>query len=195
MKIVTTANEIHVPVGRPVQFELHSTDVIHSFWAPNFNGKKDLIPGHPTTLLITASRAGTFRGQCAEYCGAQHAHMRFVMVAEPVAAFDGWLAAQRQPSAAPGTEEEKKGLQVFTSSSCVLCHTIQGTSARGTVGPNLTHIASRPRLAAGTLPNNEGHLGGWILDPQQIKPGAHMPQNNLSPADLKALLSYLETLK
>jgi cytochrome c oxidase subunit 2 len=192
---VTTANEIHVPVGRAVEFELTSVDVIHSFWAPNFHGKKDLVPGHPTTHWFKAERAGTFRGQCAEFCGMQHAHMRFVIVSEPPAEFNAWLDAQRQSAPAPQTDAQKRGQQVFLNSSCVLCHTVQGTPARGMVGPDLTHIAGRKMLAAGTMPNTEGHLGGWIIDPQQIKPGVRMPQNQLSAADLRALLDYLESLQ
>jgi cytochrome c oxidase subunit 2 len=194
-RMVTTANEIHVPVGRSVQFQLQSPDVIHSFWAPNFHGKKDLIPGHPTTLTFKATTPGTFRGQCAEYCGFQHAHMRFVIVAESTNDFQTWLEQQRQPGREPGDETEKKGKEVFMSASCVMCHTIQGTPARATVGPDLTHLGSRPFLGAGTIPNNLGHLGGWVLDPQSIKPGVHMPQNNLSPGDLRALIAYLESLK
>jgi cytochrome c oxidase subunit 2 len=194
-QMVTTANEIHVPVGKTVLFELRSPDVIHSFWAPNFDGKKDLVPGHPTTLRFRPEREGSFFGQCAEFCGAQHAHMRFVVVSEKPGKFQSWLEAQRQSAPSPSTDAQKKGQALFQSSSCALCHTIAGTPARGTVGPDLTHVASRPKLAAGTLPNMPGHLAGWILDPQKIKPGAHMPQNSLNPEDLRNLLEYLESLK
>jgi cytochrome c oxidase subunit 2 len=194
-QMVTTANEIHVPVGRPVQFELSSADVIHSFWAPNFNGKKDLVPGHPTTVWFRAERAGTFRGQCAEFCGFQHAHMRFVIVAQPTNEFDSWLDAQRKPPPAPATDSQKRGHQVFMNSACVLCHTIQGTPARGMIGPDLSHVGGREMIGAGTLPNSRGHLSGWIIDPQQIKPGVRMPQNELSAEELKAVLDYLESLK
>jgi len=194
-QMVTTANEIHVPIGKAVLFELRSPDVIHSFWAPNFDGKKDLVPGHPTTLRFRAEREGSFFGQCAEFCGAQHAHMRFVVISENAGKFQSWLDAQRQSAASPGTDVQRKGQGVFLSGSCALCHTIAGTPARGTVGPDLTHVASRPELAAGTLPNVPGHLAGWILDPQKIKPGVHMPQNSLKPEDLRNLLEYLEILK
>jgi cytochrome c oxidase subunit 2 len=194
-QMLTTANEIHVPVGRAVLFELQSPDVIHSFWAPNFHGKKDLVPGHPTTMWFRPEREGSFSGQCAEFCGAQHAHMRFVVVSETPAKFQSWLDAQRQSAVGPNTEQQKKGQSVFLSHSCVLCHTITGTPARGTAGPDLTHLASRPKLAAGTLPNLPGHLAGWVLDPQKIKPGAHMPQNSLGAEDLRNLLEYLESLK
>jgi cytochrome c oxidase subunit 2 len=193
--IVITANEIHIPTDRPIQFELNSVDVIHSFWAPNFHGKKDLVPGHPTVTWLKASRPGSFRGQCAEFCGAQHAHMRFVMIAEEPSKFEQWLATQRHSAPQPQTEEQKRGYQVFMSTTCVMCHSIQGTDANGLVGPNLTHIASRKMIAAGSRPNTVGHLAGWILDPQKIKPGVLMPQHALSPQDLRALLEYLETLK
>jgi cytochrome c oxidase subunit 2 len=193
--IVTTANEIHVPVGKTVEFELEAVDVIHSFWAPNFNGKKDLVPGHPTTVSFRAVQPGIFRGQCAEFCGAQHAHMRFVVVAETQEKFDAWYKSQQQSPPAPSDDLQKRGQEIFVSTTCVMCHTIQGTPARGTVGPDLTHLASRYMLAAGTMTNNLGHLAGWIIDPQKIKPGVIMPQHNFSPQDLHALLAYLETLK
>jgi cytochrome c oxidase subunit 2 len=194
-EIVVTANEIHVPVGKPVKFELQSTDVIHSFWVPNMHGKKDLVPGHPTTTWFTAKRAGEFRGQCAEYCGEQHAHMRLVFVAEPPAEFDHWLAAQKKSAPEPSTESERRGRDVFISTQCVMCHSIQGTNARATLGPDLTHMASRKMLAAGELPNTRGYLAGWILNPQVFKPGNRMPPNQLSPDDLNALVDYLESLK
>src|SRR4051794_6290725 len=193
--IVTTANEIHVPVGKAVQLQLDSVDVIHSFWAPNFHGKKDLIPGHPTTFWFRATRAGTFRGQCAEFCGAQHAHMRFVIVADPADQFTNWLSSQAKPATQPTTDSQKHGQQVFLRTTCIMCHTIQGSGASATVGPNLTHVASRQMLAAGTLPNTRGHLGGWVLDAQHLKPGVRMPPNNLPADDFQALLDFLENLK
>jgi cytochrome c oxidase subunit 2 len=194
-RIVNDANEIHVPVGRTVVFNLQSTDVIHSFWAPNFHGKKDLIPGHPTKTWFRAERAGVFEGQCAEFCGAQHAHMRFLIIAQPEAEFQSWLESQRKPAASPANETEKTGQKVFLSGSCILCHSIDGTSARATVGPNLTHVGSRARLAAGTLPNEAKHLARWILDPQVAKPGVLMPQNTIDAASLATLVAYLESLK
>jgi cytochrome c oxidase subunit 2 len=194
-KILTTANEIHIPIGRPVDFELQSTDVIHSFWIPNLHGKRDMIPGHPTHSVMQADRAGTYWGQCAEFCGYQHAKMRFKVVAEPEADFQTWLAAARQPAVEPTSDSQKKGKAVFLNRTCVMCHTIQGTTAGGMIGPELTHLASRSKIAAGSLPNTRGYLAGWIADPQQIKPGVHMPPNALQPDELQPLLDYLESLK
>jgi cytochrome c oxidase subunit 2 len=194
-QIVTTANEIHIPVGRPVELMTTSNDVIHSFWVPNLHGKKDLIPGHVNTTWLQADRPGVFRGQCAEFCGHQHAHMSFVVVAEPPDDFHAWLDAQRLPAPLPEDPVRQRGQQVFLSSTCIMCHTIQGTRANGKVAPDLTHLASRRTIAAGTLPNTRGHLAGWVVDPQKIKPGNKMPPNNLNPDDLQALLSYLESLK
>lgn len=194
---LTTANEIHVPVGRPVIFQLESRDVIHSFWIPNLNGKKDLVPGHLNFAWFTADRPGVYRGQCAEFCGYEHAKMAIVVVAEPPARFDAWYAAQLTPAAPPpGTDSLRvQGERVFLSGPCALCHTIEGTPAGGRTGPVLTHLASRLTIAAGVLPNTRGNLAGWIVDPQRIKPGALMPPNSLSPRDLRALLAYLEGLQ
>jgi cytochrome c oxidase subunit 2 len=192
---IETANEIHVPVGKPVCVELNSGDVIHSFWVPNVQGKKDLVPGHPTTVWFQVDRPGTYYGECAEYCGYQHAQMRLMVVAEEPAKFDQWLAASRELAPEPSTDAQRRGQLVFTRSTCAMCHAITGTDAGGRVGPNLTHIASRTRLAAGAIANVRGHLAGWIVDPQTIKPGARMPQNNLAPEDLRDLLDYLESLR
>lgn len=192
---VITANELHLPVARPVMLELTSKDVIHSFWAPNLHGKKDLIPGYVTTLWLQAGEPGVFRGQCAEFCGDQHAHMAFLVIAEPPAQFQAWLEAQQSPAASPGDALQERGQQVFLSSSCVLCHTIRGTPADAKAAPDLTHLASRQTLAAGTLPNTPGYLAGWVADAQHIKPGSKMPPSRLAPGDLRALLSYLESLK
>jgi cytochrome c oxidase subunit II len=192
---ITTANEIHIPVGRPIKFEMQSIDVIHSFWVPNLHGKKDIIPGYKTTFFFKADRAGTFWGQCAEFCGHQHAKMRFVVVAESEEDFNNWANAQRQSSVQPATDIQKRGQEIFLTTTCAQCHTIQGTPANGRVGPNLTHIASRPYIAAGSLPNTKGHLGGWISDPQLIKPGVRMPQNSYSSEEMQALLEYLQSLK
>jgi cytochrome c oxidase subunit 2 len=192
---VTTANEIHVPVGRPVLVKNRSSDVIHSLWVPNLHGKRDLIPGYQTSLTVQADRAGIYYGQCAEFCGYQHAHMRLVVIAEPPAEFEAWLDRQRRPASAPADERTRRGAQVFLSGSCVLCHTVRGTDAGARVGPELTHLASRGTLAAGTVPNTRGHLAGWILDPQHVKPGTLMPATSLGAEDLQALLAYLETLQ
>jgi cytochrome c oxidase subunit 2 len=194
--IFKTANEIHIPVGRPVRIKLSSTDVIHSFWVPNLDGKKDLLPGgHETIIWFRADREGEFYGQCAEFCGHQHAHMRFVVVAESIDKFNAWLEAQRKPSAQASDEAELRGQQVFLSSPCIMCHTIRGTDAHAIVAPDLTHLASRKTIAAGTLPLTRGHLAGWITNSQEIKPGNRMPPVPLSPEDLQALLSYLGSLK
>ncbi|HYE20206.1 MAG TPA: cytochrome c oxidase subunit II [Tepidisphaeraceae bacterium] len=194
-KGVLTANEIHIPVGRTVEFSLDSVDVIHSFWIPNLHGKKDMIPGHPTTLRLKADRPGLYYGQCAEFCGHQHAKMRLTVVVESQAEFDKWMEAQNRPAPTPIYASQKRGLEVFLTSSCVMCHQIDGTPARSRFGPVLTHLASRPTIAGGSLANTRGNLAGWILDPHAVKPGVRMPQNNIPPADLHALLDYLEMLK
>ena len=191
----TTANEIHIPVGRPIRIKTRSTDVIHSFWVPNLHGKRDLIPGKPSETWLQADRSGVFRGQCAEFCGAQHANMALVVVAEPPAAFETWRAAQLQPSPPPVQPLERRGQEVFLALPCPTCHTIAGTPAGGRVGPELSHLASRRTLAAGTLPNTRGHLAGWILDPQTPKPGNKMPAVALRSNDMEALLAYLESLR
>lgn len=192
---VTTANEIHVPVGRAVRLALSSGDVIHSFWAPTMTGKKDLIPGRPTTQVFRAERPGTFPGRCAEFCGYQHAHMGFVVVAQEPREFDAWLARQRGLAAAPRDPTAARGQSVFLAAPCVLCHTIRGAGAFGHTGPDLTHLASRSTIAAGTLPNTIGHLAGWVADSQRIKPGNRMPPNVLAANDLDDLVSYLGTLQ
>jgi cytochrome c oxidase subunit 2 len=192
---VTTANEIHLPVGKTVRVELTSPDVIHSFWVPNLHGKTDLIPGHVTRTFLRADHAGTYWGQCAEFCGLQHANMRFQVVAESDDDFRKWYAAQLQPAAEPSTPTQRKGKDVFLSRACVMCHTITGTPAAGRVGPDLTHVGSRPRIAAGTLERNRGNLAGWVTDPHGIKPGVRMPPNPLAPDELQVLLDYLESLK
>lgn len=193
--IVVTANELHLPVGRPVHLKLESNDVIHSFWIPELDGKRDMVPGHPTSTWLKADKPGVYTGQCAEFCGYQHAHMRFTVTAEASSKFQTWLSAQRKSPSPPATPEQQKGQEVFLRSSCILCHSISGTPAHATIGPNLSHIASRPTIAAGTLPNNRGNLGGWILDAQHVKPGAKMPQNPMPSDDLESLLDYLESLR
>jgi cytochrome c oxidase subunit II len=192
---VHTANEVHVPVGRPVALKLEAADVIHSFWAPNLGGKKDLIPGHHNEMWFTASRPGVFRAPCAEFCGLEHAKMALYVVAEDEPAFRAWLDHERTPSPAPSDTLAVRGREVFESGSCVMCHTVAGTSAHATIGPDLSHVASRTTIAAGTLANTRGNLAGWIMDPQRIKPGVLMPSNSLEPPDLQALLAYLGTLR
>jgi cytochrome c oxidase subunit 2 len=191
---VTTANEIHIPIGRPVQFDLLSTDVIHSFWIPNLQGKIDLVPGRLNELWLQADKPGIYRGQCAEFCGVQHAKMALVVVAEAPDDFERWLAGNRAPAPPPATPEQQRGRAVVEQ-TCAMCHNISGTAAGGRTAPDLTHIASRSTIGAGTLPNTRGHLAGWIADPQQIKPGNHMPPPGLRSEELQAVLAYLETLK
>jgi cytochrome c oxidase subunit 2 len=192
---VTTANEIHIPVGEPVQIIGSSADVIHSFWIPNLAGKKDLIPGHATATWIQADRPGIYRGQCAEFCGHQHANMAVLVMAESRDEFNSWYETQLLPAAPPSDSVSKAGEAVFMSKGCPLCHTVGGTRALGRIGPPLTHIGSSYTLAAGTLKNTRGNLAGWIVDPQGIKPGAKMPANDLSGSELQAILSYLGNLK
>jgi cytochrome c oxidase subunit 2 len=192
---VATANEIHVPVGETVQIKLRAADVIHSFWAPNLNGKKDLIPGYTTSLFFRADTAGVYRGQCAEFCGLQHAQMAMYIVAEPRPKFAAWLAAASTPTPPPTDPTLLYGQRVFMSSGCPLCHSISGTDARGTVGPGLSHFKSRSAIAAGALSNTRANLTRWIANPSAIKPGVRMPALPLSAPELNALVSYLETLK
>jgi cytochrome c oxidase subunit 2 len=194
-KQVATANEIHVPVGEPIQFKLRSADVIHSFWAPNLNGKRDLVPGYVSTHWFTADTAGVYRGQCAEFCGMQHAKMAFYIIAEPKPKFAAWMAAASSTPAPPTDSTLLYGQRVFLSSGCAVCHTIGGTPAQSTVGPALTHLKSNSTIAAGTLANTRENLTNWIRNPQAFKPGVRMPPAPLGPVQLNALVSYLETLK
>lgn len=190
-----TANEIHVPVGRPVLVTLHGGDVIHSLWIPSLAGKRDLIPGRTATLAFQADRAGIYRGQCAEFCGFQHAFMGLEVHAQPPAEYEAWRQAQLQPAPEPTDPRAQRGKQLFQSIQCAMCHSVQGTIAQGKQAPDLTHLASRRMIAAGTLPNTPENLASWILDPQQHKPGANMPANPMSGDDLAALVAYLGTLK
>jgi cytochrome c oxidase subunit 2 len=192
---VTTANEIHLPVGRPVAVRLRSADVIHSLWIPSLTGKRDLIPGRESTLVFEADRPGVYRGQCAELCGLQHANMAIVVVAEEPARFQQWLDLQRHAPPGPTTDAQKHGHDLFVHGPCALCHTIAGTDAAARRGPDLSHVASRLTLAAGTVPNRRGYLAGWIIDPQHTKPGTEMPAFSLAGPDLQDLLAYLETLE
>jgi cytochrome c oxidase subunit 2 len=194
-RVFRTANEIHVPVGRPVIATLDSVDVIHSFWVPSLAGKKDLIPGRTSTLEFQADKPGRYHGMCAEFCGWQHANMAFDVVADPPAEFERWADTQREPAAEPTDEQAKRGRTLFMSGSCMMCHEVRGTTAGGRKAPDLTHVASRPRLAAGVVPNEPHDLAAWIIDPQKMKPGADMPSHYLPGADIDALVAYLETLK
>ena len=194
-RMFTTANELHIPVGTPVILTLQSADVIHSFWVPNLHGKKDLIPGRTATIKLRADRPGVYRGQCAEFCGYQHAKMALLVVAEPPAQYQAWAERQRQPAPEPVDIQQRRGRDFFLSSTCAMCHSVQGTMAQAVLGPDLTHFASRKYLAAGTLPNNRGTMTAWILDPHRFKAGVNMPPHALKPDEIQALMSYLETLQ
>lgn len=190
-----TANEIHIPVGRNVHLLLEGDDVIHSFWVPSLAGKQDLIPGRLNEITIRADRAGTYRGQCAEFCGLQHAHMAFLVIAEQPADFERWADAQRAPATQTSDEEIAAGRDVFMAKACAGCHTIRGTQAAGTPGPDLTHVGGRRTIAAGLFETTRGSLAAWIADPQTLKPGNNMPLVPLTPDELRAVSAYLASLK
>jgi cytochrome c oxidase subunit II len=190
-----TANEIRIPTGQPVKVELESADVIHSFWVPSLTGKMDLITGQKNELQFTAKNAGVYRGQCAEFCGLQHAHMAFAVIALPPDEFGRWRDRENQSANSPADQLGKQGEALFRARGCALCHNISGTLAGGQLGPDLTHIGSRTTITAGTLPNTPATLGAWIADPQHIKPGNLMPKMPLQSGELIAILHYLEQLK
>jgi cytochrome c oxidase subunit II len=198
---VTTANEIHIPVGVPVEIQLESSDVIHSFWVPELSGKMDLIPSRVNTLTLQADEAGIYRGECAEYCGLQHAHMGFMVVAESSEDFNAWLTQQQKPVEPPEDPLALQGQDVFLAVGCTFCHSINGLNDKEIdrsiveLGPDLTHISSRLTIAGASLTLNEGNLAGWITDAQHVKPGSLMPNMYLNSQDLNALLAYLATLK
>ena len=190
-----TANEIRIPAGRPVELTLESADVIHSFAVPNLAGKLDMIPGRINRLTLQAHAPGVFRGQCLEYCGGPHAKMAFYVIAESPENFERWREGQRTPALAAEDAPVERGRALFMS-HCIACYTVRGTVARGTLGPDLTHVGSRSSLAAGILPNNAGTLASWISASQDLKPGNLMPSMNIfSGDDLRALAAYLESLK
>lgn len=191
----TTANEIHVPTGTPVRLRLKTADVLHSFWVPELMPKVDLLPRRVNETWFSADSTGVYRGQCAEYCGLQHAHMAFRIVAEPQAEFDAWLERQSQDAIEATTELERQGREVVETSTCATCHTVRGTSADGTEGPDLTHVGSRDRLGAGAIPNDFGHMSGWVANSQTVKPGNAMPPQQLSPDELRAVVTYLQSLE
>lgn len=190
----TTANEIHIPVGVPVLVRLHAADVIHSFWVPRLAGKTDVIPGQTNVSWLEAKEPGRYLGQCSEFCGYQHAHMAFEVVAQPKADFDRWRASQLEPASPPNTTQQTRG-QALVEYRCGLCHRVRGTDAGAVTAPDLTHVISRRTLAAGTLLNNPGNLAGWIQNPQVLKPGNQMPNQNLSAQQLSDTVAYLETLQ
>jgi cytochrome c oxidase subunit 2 len=191
-----TANEIHIPVGRTVRVEVRSADVIHSFWVPRLAGKRDLIPGHENALQIRADAPGAYRGQCAEFCGAQHARMALWVVAEPEAQFNTWLARQGRAAAEPASAQARRGRERFLSERCVECHTVRGTPAEGDKGPDLTHVGSRRTLAAGTLTANRAGFADLIAHNQRIKPGNRMESfEHLDETVVRDIAAYLEGLK
>jgi cytochrome c oxidase subunit 2 len=190
----TTANEIHIPAGQPVRIELSSTDVIHSFWTPKLAGKMDVIPGVTNVTWIQAASPGRYRGQCAEYCGLQHARMAFYVIADSPADFAAWRARQVASPPVPMGPDVIAGQAVFAA-RCASCHTIAGTPSGGIVGPDLSHLASRATLAAATIPNDAQHLAAWIADPEAIKPGVLMPRVPLSATGRAHVVSYLQSLR
>jgi cytochrome c oxidase subunit II len=191
-----TANELHLPAGRPVDIDLDTADVIHSFWVPRLHGKVDLVPGQTNRIRLQADRTGVLTGACAEFCGLQHAKMRFVVVVDAPAEYQRWLDWQRQPASVPRDAKAQLGQAVFMTAACPLCHTIGGTSARATIGPDLTHLGSRLTLGAGTLPLNVATLHAWVLNAPSLKPGTRMPVlSQFSGPNLHALVAYLEVLQ
>ncbi len=194
----TTANEMHIPVGKPVRIELETSDVIHSFWVPALTGKMDTTAGQRNVTWIEADEPGIYRGQCTEYCGLQHAHMGLLVIAEPEAQFEAWwkhqLAGPALPVSEPALNEALKGQAAFMR-YCAVCHTVRGTMAAGRVGPDLSHLAERQTIAAASVPNTIGDLSGWIADPQHIKPGNYMPMLTLSGEELNHVRTFLATLK
>jgi cytochrome c oxidase subunit 2 len=191
---VIGANELHIPVGAPVELGLRSADVIHSFWVPELGGKMDMIPGKVNVLRLYAARAGVYVGQCAEFCGVEHAWMRITVVAQPADEFQRWLDAEAAPGAS-SAGATGDGERIFVTKVCSSCHTIRGTAAAGSTGPDLTHVGGRLTLGAGVLHNDDAAMRAWIADPQRIKPGVLMPPVPLSSAELDALTAYLRSLR
>lgn len=195
-KRVTTANEFHVPVGWPVEIELESRDVIHSFWIPSLHGKVDLIPGRTNRIRIEADTPGVYLGQCAEYCGTEHALMRMMVVAEPLDEYERWLHHEAQPAAPPRDLQAMTGQHLFEQKACSLCHTVRGTRALATIGPDLTHVAERKAIAAESLPNSPAFLSAWVTHAQSLKPAAEMPNlTELNGDELRAIAHYVEGLQ
>ncbi len=190
-----TANEIHIPVGRAVEIKLSTADVIHSFWVPELNVKKDNVPGMDNRMSLLADEPGRYRGQCAEFCGLQHARMVFYVEAQPPAEFDQWLAREGAPASSPATPIATGGRDLFLGSSCAGCHAIRGTTAAGTLGPDLTHIASRETIGAGTLPLERETLTEFVRNAQDAKPGSSMPPTEIPPEQVSALVDYLMGLE
>jgi cytochrome c oxidase subunit II len=192
---IATGNEIHIPAGQPVNLQLRAVDVIHSFWVPQLQGKRDMMPHTTTQLWLLADQPGEYRGQCAEFCGLQHANMAFLVIAHTPEEFQEWLELRSTPPPPPTDPYIRRGQQVFLGAECVYCHTIRGTVASGTVGPDLTDIASRRELGAGTLPNTPGHLASWTINAQLFKPGNRMPPMPMQGEDFNAMMAYMRTLR
>ena len=190
-----TANEMYIPTDTDVRIRLRSVDVIHSFWVPQLGGKRDMVPGRVNELTLHATEPGSYLGECTEFCGIQHANMRFNVVAVPPEEYQDWLDRMAEPAAEPQTTAEVAGYETFMSASCIGCHAIRGTPADGQVGPALTHFASREWLGAGAAPNDRGHLGGWVVNAQSLKPGNEMPPVEIEAERLSDLLTYLESLE
>lgn len=192
---VVTANEIHIPARTPVNLVARSADVIHSFWVPELNRKIDMIPGQSNRIELYAEEPGVYRGQCAEFCGLQHAHMAFQVHAEPRRDFERWLSENGRPALEPTGARARQGQRYFMEDGCAACHTIAGTQAGGSVGPNLTHLAGREAIAADTIPNTPADLFRWIQNPQSVKPGTKMPGLGLAPEKYHAIVTYLTELE
>lgn len=192
---VVTANELHIPVDRPIELRIRSADVIHSFWVPTLAGKLDALPEDVNTLVLEADEPGDYLGACAEFCGLQHAKMYLIAVAQTPDEFDEWVAGQQEPAPEPETQEAQLGRDLFTEAGCAGCHTIQGTSATGVSGPDLTHIASRSTIASGWIPLTHENLVSWITNPHDEKKGVLMPAAELDAEQIEAVAAYLETLE
>jgi cytochrome c oxidase subunit 2 len=191
---VTSANEFHLPVKRKLLLRLESADVVHDFWVPALGKKVDAIPGHPNSLTLTIDHPGTFLGTCDEFCGAEHARMRIRVIGQSEDEFVAWAEHQASAAVEPSSPDARRGAKLFQQRTCASCHTIQGTPARGRVGPDLTHVASRETLASGVLANTPENLSRWIADPQAIKPGCQMPDLHLDPSEVQLLTAYLKEL-
>ncbi|MEJ2076863.1 MAG: cytochrome c oxidase subunit II [Acidobacteriota bacterium] len=190
-----TANEIHLPVGRDLLFQVRSADVIHDFWVPALGQKVDAIPNHPNYAWYDVDKPGTYLGTCAEFCGAEHAWMRIRVIAQPVPAFGFWVEEQLLDARPPTGSAAKAGAALFAKHTCMNCHSIRGTPANGDIGPDLTHLASRQTLAAGVFRNTPENLMKWVSDPQKYKPGSHMPTMDLRRQSFENIVAYLEELK
>jgi cytochrome c oxidase subunit 2 len=193
---VITANEIHVPVGKPLSVQLESADVLHEFWVPKLTRKMSNVPGQPNHIWLQADKPGSYIGQCSEFCGTQHAWMRILVVADEPAQFEEWQRAQLQPAQAASTDVTAKGLAVFQTSTCMNCHAIRGVAGADLrVAPDLTHVGSRKQLASGMIDNTPANMRLWLKSPQHIKPGALMPDFTLTDEQLDQLATYLSSLK